>query len=89
VFDSAALDLARVADGKIDANIMLSNNPWDTAAGVVIAHEAGAAVVDIDGSPHTMSAHATIAASPKLVAGLVELIAEARKATRHSQRTAE
>ncbi|MFF5211121.1 inositol monophosphatase family protein [Streptosporangium sp. NPDC000396] len=29
---------------------MLSDNPWDTAAGVLIAREAGAAVVDIDGS---------------------------------------
>ncbi|WP_371825724.1 inositol monophosphatase family protein [Nonomuraea turcica] len=89
MFGSAAIDLAWVADGKIDANIMLSNNPWDTAAGVVIAREAGAAVVDIDGSPHTMSAHAAIAASPKLVADLVELIAEARKVARYSQRTAE
>jgi myo-inositol-1(or 4)-monophosphatase len=89
MFSSAAIDLAWVADGRIDANIMLSNNPWDTAAVVVIAREAGAAVVDIDGSPHSMTAHATIAASPKLVADLVELIEEARKATRHSERTAE
>jgi myo-inositol-1(or 4)-monophosphatase len=49
---------------------------------VVIAREAGAAVVDLDGSPHNMTSHATIAASPKLVADLVELIAEARKTTR-------
>ncbi|MFI6541323.1 inositol monophosphatase family protein [Nonomuraea sp. NPDC050547] len=82
MFGSAAIDLAWVAEGKIDANIMLSNNPWDTAAGVLIAREAGAAVVDIDGSPHTMTSRATIAASPKLVAGLVELIAEARKAAK-------
>ncbi|MEO3876606.1 inositol monophosphatase [Nonomuraea sp. B12E4] len=80
MFGSAAIDLAWVADGRIDANIMLSNNPWDTAAGVIIAREAGAAVVDLDGSPHSMTAHATIAASPKLVADLVELIAETRKA---------
>ncbi|RVX46899.1 myo-inositol-1(or 4)-monophosphatase [Nonomuraea polychroma] len=89
MFGSAAIDLAWVADGRIDANIMLSNNPWDTAAGVVIAREAGAAVVDIDGSPHSMTAHATIAASPKLVADLVELITEARKAAKYSERTAE
>ncbi|WP_327585919.1 inositol monophosphatase family protein [Nonomuraea sp. NBC_00507] len=83
MFGSAALDLAWVADGRIDANIMLSNNPCDTAAGVV--REAGATVVDIGGSPHSMTAHATIAARPKRVADLVELIAEARKATRHSE----
>ncbi|MGV9385669.1 inositol monophosphatase family protein [Nonomuraea sp. NPDC003707] len=89
MFGSAAIDLVWVADGKIDANIMLSNNPWDTAAGVTIAREAGATVIDLDGSAHSMTALATIAASPKLVADLVELIAEAREATRHSQHTAE
>ncbi|MEV0383432.1 inositol monophosphatase [Nonomuraea sp. NPDC050643] len=89
MFGSAAIDLAWVADGKIDANIMLSNNPWDTAAGVIIAREAGATVVDLDGSPHSMTAHATIAASPKLVADLVELIAETRKAVVFDRNIAE
>ncbi|MEU4696707.1 inositol monophosphatase family protein [Nonomuraea dietziae] len=82
MFGSAAVDLAWVAEGKIDANIMLSNNPWDTAAGVLIAREAGATVVDMDGSPHTMNSEATIAASPNILADLVELIAEAQKAAR-------
>ncbi|NRQ31469.1 inositol monophosphatase [Nonomuraea sp. NN258] len=76
MFGSAVIDLAWVADGRIDANIMLSNKPWDTAAGVIIAREAGAAVVDLDGSPHTMTSHATIAAGPGLVADLVQLISE-------------
>ncbi|MEO3799415.1 inositol monophosphatase family protein [Nonomuraea sp. B1E8] len=80
MFGSAAIDLAWVADGRIDANVMLSNNPWDTAAGVIIAREAGATVVDLDGSPHSMTAQATSAASPALVADLVELIAETHKA---------
>jgi myo-inositol-1(or 4)-monophosphatase len=39
MFGSAAVDLAWVADGTIDANIMLSSNPWDTAADVLIARE--------------------------------------------------
>ncbi|MFF5211610.1 inositol monophosphatase family protein [Streptosporangium sp. NPDC000396] len=85
MFGSAAVDLAWVAEGKIDANIMLSNNPWDTAAGVLIAREAGATVVDLDGSPHTMNARATIAANPKILADLVELIAEAGKDTGRSE----
>ncbi|HLU70668.1 MAG TPA: inositol monophosphatase family protein [Nonomuraea sp.] len=77
MFGSAAIDLAWVANGKTDALIMYSNNPWDTAAGVVIAREAGAAVVDLDGSPHTMDSQATVAAAPGLVADLVRLIARA------------
>ncbi|WP_436761450.1 inositol monophosphatase family protein [Streptosporangium sp. V21-05] len=79
MFGSAAVDLAWVAEGKTDAIIMLSNKPWDTAAGVLIAREAGATIADMDGSPHTMSSGATIAASPKLLADLIELIAEAGK----------
>lgn len=89
MFGSAAIDLAWVADGKIDANIMLSNNQWDTAAGVAIAREAGAVVVDVDGSPHTMTAYTTIAASPELVVDLLELVAEARKSTGQCQYAAD
>ncbi|MFC5831197.1 inositol monophosphatase family protein [Nonomuraea insulae] len=82
MFGSAAIDLAWVADGRIDASIMLSNNAWDTAAGVIIAREAGAAVVDLDGSPHTMNSAATLAAGPGILAVLVELAAEAHKGRR-------
>ncbi|TLP62419.1 inositol monophosphatase family protein [Microbispora triticiradicis] len=79
MFGSVAVDLAWVAEGKTDACIMLSNNPWDTAAGVLIAREAGAIITDIDGTPHTMKARATIAAAPKILADLVELVAGAEK----------
>ncbi|WP_285710966.1 inositol monophosphatase family protein [Microtetraspora sp. NBRC 16547] len=79
MFGSAAVDLAWVAEGKTDACIMLSNNPWDTAAGVLIAREAGAVVTDIDGTPHTTKARATIAATPKILADLVELVTGAEK----------
>jgi myo-inositol-1(or 4)-monophosphatase len=41
MFGSAALDLAWVAEGHTDAAIMLTNKPWDTAAGVLVAREAG------------------------------------------------
>jgi myo-inositol-1(or 4)-monophosphatase len=64
---SAAIDLVWVAEGRLDATIALSNKPWDTVAGVVIAREAGARVVDIDGDPHSLRARATIAASPGLL----------------------
>ena len=50
---SAAADLVWVADGKLGASITLANKPWDTAADVLIALEAGAVVVDREGSPQT------------------------------------
>src|SRR5207248_3092165 len=37
---TAAIDLAWVADGKLDAALILSNNPWDTMAGVLLVREA-------------------------------------------------
>jgi beta-phosphoglucomutase-like phosphatase (HAD superfamily) len=71
---TAALDLAWVAAGRLDASITFSNHPWDMAAGIIIAREAGAAVTDADGTPHTMTSAATIAAAPALISQLVPLI---------------
>jgi myo-inositol-1(or 4)-monophosphatase len=52
---------------------MLANKPWDTAAGVVIAREAGATVADRDGSPHSFASSATIAANPSLLPVILDL----------------
>jgi myo-inositol-1(or 4)-monophosphatase len=71
---SAALDLAWLAHGRTDAMITLSNKPWDMAAGVVIAREAGAQVVDRHGAPHARGSSTTIAAGPGLIGDIVELI---------------
>jgi myo-inositol-1(or 4)-monophosphatase len=72
---SAAIDLAWVAEGKLDASMTMSNKPWDTAAGVIIAREAGAVVIDQDGSDHTSSSAATIAVAPGVVEELLALVA--------------
>ncbi len=48
---AATLDLAFVAEGALDACIMMSNKPWDTAAGTLIAREAGAHLSDAQGNP--------------------------------------
>lgn len=71
---SAAIDLAWVAEGRIDASVMLSNKPWDTAAGVLLAREAGAHVSDRHGLRHTVQSDSTVAGSPSLVSELVEII---------------
>ena len=74
---SAAVDLAWLAEGKVDASMTLSNRPWDVAAGVILAREAGAAVVDQDGSTHTTDSAATIAASPGIRDELLAILAAA------------
>ncbi|WP_214415675.1 inositol monophosphatase family protein [Sphaerisporangium fuscum] len=79
MFGSAAIDLVWVAEGKIDACVMLANKPWDTAAGVVIAREAGALVADADGTPHTTGSQATIAAAPGVMDDIMALVGEATR----------
>ncbi|MCO6007363.1 inositol monophosphatase family protein [Actinoallomurus purpureus] len=71
---SSAIDLAWVAEGRLDVSVSMSNKPWDTAAGVVIAREAGAVVIDQDGSDHTTDSAATIAAAPGVAEQISALI---------------
>ncbi|MBV8790027.1 MAG: inositol monophosphatase family protein [Mycobacterium sp.] len=61
---AATLDLAFVAEGALDACVMMSNKPWDTAAGTLIAREAGAQLFDAQGNPHTHRSASTVAAAP-------------------------
>ncbi|MGC4937561.1 inositol monophosphatase family protein [Kribbella sp. DT2] len=74
---TAALHMALVSDGSLDAAIMFSNKPWDTSAGAVIAREAGAVVVDVDGSPHDVASRATIVLAPGVADELLPLIQQA------------
>lgn len=48
---SAALDLAYVACGRLDAYFEQNLKPWDYAAGVVLLKEAGGQVTDYEGKP--------------------------------------
>lgn len=77
MFGSAALDLAWVAEGRTDGCVMLSNKPWDTAAGALIASESGAIVTDSDGSKHSMQAGHTVAGNPVISRELLRLISTA------------
>lgn len=66
-FGSAALDLCYVACGRFDGYWELVVNPWDVAAGSLIASEAGAQVTDVAGNPLEFKMGATIlAANPRL-----------------------
>jgi myo-inositol-1(or 4)-monophosphatase len=71
---ASAIDLAWTAEGRLDACIMLGNKPWDTSAGVLIAREAGARVLDHDGSEHSQDSDSTIAVTPGLEAELMAAV---------------
>ncbi len=80
VHGSESLDLAWLAAGRLDVTVMLSNLPWDVAAGVLIAGEAGAEMFDRDGSPWSPHSAFTIGATPGLVAELLPIVQEAVEA---------
>ena len=60
---SAALDLCSVAAGRLDAFWEFNLNPWDTAAGALIAEEAGARVTKFDGSLFQIDSRETLASN--------------------------
>jgi myo-inositol-1(or 4)-monophosphatase len=75
---SAAIDLAWLASGRHHASVTLCNRPWDMAAGVVIAREAGASVADLDGSEYSLDARSVIAAAGRLGPELLATVEEAQ-----------
>jgi fructose-1,6-bisphosphatase/inositol monophosphatase family enzyme len=72
---AAAVDLCSVACGRVDAFYERGLNPWDLAAGELIAVEAGAVVSAIEGGPPR--AGSVLAAPPGLHGRMLELLAEA------------
>lgn len=63
---SAALDLAYVAAGRLDAALELELSPWDMAAGVLLVQEAGGIICDLQGGENYFETKHIIAANPKL-----------------------
>lgn len=80
MFGSAALDLVWVAEGRTDGCVILSNKPWDTAAGVLIAREAGAIVTDLIGMRHSQDSNETIAVAGPIADRVLELVRQTQPA---------
>ena len=72
---SAALDLAYVAAGRFDGFWEFGLKPWDMAAGVVLAREAGAIVKTLDGNEDPLDSGNIIAATPKVLEEMLERLA--------------
>ncbi len=61
---SAALDLCYVAAGRFDGYWELSLNPWDLAAGALIALEGGAMVTNLQGQDELLTPPCSLLAAP-------------------------
>jgi myo-inositol-1(or 4)-monophosphatase len=75
---SAALDLCSAAAGRVDAYYELHLNPWDHAAGALVAAEAGLVVTGLPGRP--FAEPMAIVAAPSIAEEFVELLAELHRA---------
>lgn len=76
---SAALDICYVAGGRLDGFWELRLFPWDMAAGVLIAQEAGAVVTKFNGKTDLLTPpHSIIAANPKLHEKMLAVLKDAR-----------
>lgn len=73
---SAALDLASVASGRLDAFWEFNLNPWDTAAGVLLVQEAGGSVTRFDGSPWRLDSKETLATNGLVHANIMSVMAD-------------
>ena len=73
---SAALDLAYVACGRLDAFWEFSLNPWDMAAGVLLIREAGGAVTDMHGGALDLRGPHVLADNGMVHDAIVALFAE-------------
>ena len=67
---AAALDLAYVAAGRVDAYYERGLQLWDEAAGRLLVHEAGGVVEDLSGEPRGVVA----AGTRDLLAGLKQIV---------------
>jgi myo-inositol-1(or 4)-monophosphatase len=62
-YGSAAIELASVAAGRLDAHISLRLAPWDFAAGKILVEELGGIVTDLRGKPLKLLEQNTIIVS--------------------------
>lgn len=72
---SAALDLAHVAEGRLDGFWEIGLAPWDAAAGVVLIRAAGGRVTDFGGREWTPGHGDVLAGSPAMHAWLAARMA--------------
>ncbi|MFK8053240.1 MAG: inositol monophosphatase family protein [Woeseiaceae bacterium] len=77
---AAALDLAYVAAGRLDAFWEFGLKPWDVAAGALIIREAGGIISGIDGGENYLDSGHVMAGTPKVFAALARLFATDAKA---------
>jgi len=71
---AAALDLAYVAAGRLDAFWEMGLSPWDMAAGALLIQEAGGLASDLQGQGDFLASGDIVAATPKVLPELLSAL---------------
>jgi myo-inositol-1(or 4)-monophosphatase len=79
VLGSAVLIMTDVASGKLDLFHHNGLKPWDNTAAFLIAEEAGAKIVGLQGQPVTWLTNEVAMGNPKLVDLFLEKMAQAQQ----------
>lgn len=84
-YGSAAMEIALVVTGKLDAYLSMRLAPWDIGGGMVIAQEVGAVVSNLKGQPFNLLNHDTfLIANPSIHQLLLEHYIELKDEKQHS-----
>jgi myo-inositol-1(or 4)-monophosphatase len=75
-FGSAALQLAHVAAGRLDAYVELELSAWDAMAGLLLVEEAGGRVAPYPG-PQGLTVRAPVVAAAAGIADALDVIVQA------------
>jgi myo-inositol-1(or 4)-monophosphatase len=73
---SAALDLCYVACGRFDGFWEEQLKPWDTAAGMLIARQAGAEITDFSGLPYSIDKKEILATNGAIHESMLAILKE-------------
>lgn len=75
---SAALHLAYVADGRLTGFWEANLNAWDLAAGMLLVHEAGGKVTDMDGGAYRLAVRDVAATNGRVHDELLDALRDVR-----------
>lgn len=76
ILGAAALHLAYVAAGRLEAFWEQKLNPWDVAAGVLLVEEAGGRVTHLHGGPFKIDGRHVLATNGRIHGEMTELLGD-------------
>jgi myo-inositol-1(or 4)-monophosphatase len=88
-FGAAALDLAWVAAGRLDAYWERSLSPWDMAAGIALVREAGGFMTDLDGRDDMLKTGGILAGNEDIHRELLQVLKQVRRLVPSTARSAQ